>query len=254
MSQHLGDNGLSSAAQRFALPEGFEPTLATSVGKGLCFGSVDGRLLFTATDGKPLLLTEKVESGEAINGIATTGGWLGVTTREEITFSPFFPKPPEGRTTTVFRHGAHGISTTSSGAFIAALGRSGVMTIAPPVTTEKPITVHGPDSEAFYSYRADTLRISGAPDVLIIAARYAGLAFAEFRESAKTNVLTSVSFEGMDIIDFCPLFPGSGSRAVAVLAKDKTLVLFKDILTDRNPLTFQFETPQGSAYTVHAFH
>jgi len=263
MNGAFGDNGFPSAVQRFALPYGFETTWAGSfflgpaLGNGqiLCFGSDDGRLQFTTKDGVLLPLSGKISvSGEAINGVAATGGWLGVSTREEVVFWPFFPNSPTGREAVVFPHGAHGISATSSGAFIAPLGRSGIMTIAPPITIDKPITVHGPAKEYFYSYRAESLRVRGNPDVLVIAARFAGLAFAEFRESAETNVLTSVSFEGMDIIDFCPLFPGSESRAVAVLSKDKRLVLFKDILTDTNPLTFQFETPQGTAYRVLACH
>ena len=54
--------------------------------KSVCFGSADGKLLLTDEEGRLSDPLPATDSQEAINGLARTGDWLGVSTREDVTF------------------------------------------------------------------------------------------------------------------------------------------------------------------------
>jgi hypothetical protein len=89
---------------------------------GLCFGSEDGMVLFTDEQGRALSLPGKGSvSGEAVNGVACMGTWVAVSTRQEVNFLPL-PGTEGGHSFGVaFPYGAHGVSATPSGYFIAPL-------------------------------------------------------------------------------------------------------------------------------------
>src|SRR5947209_2557863 len=76
----------------------------------LCFGSEDGRILFTNTDGDQTLppFPANPETYEAVNGVAfLPGNEFAVSTRQEVTLLTLAPDGNASRT--VFRCGAHDV-------------------------------------------------------------------------------------------------------------------------------------------------
>jgi hypothetical protein len=71
-------------------------------------------LLFTDKEGRPFPpISRGTESGEAINGVARAGSWIGISTRQEVNFWPLAGTP--GHTKLVVSpFGAHGITSTGS--------------------------------------------------------------------------------------------------------------------------------------------
>jgi hypothetical protein len=238
---------------QIGFPDGFKVAWAgpNPIERGLCFGSVDGRILFTDEEGIALRPPRKGSfSGEAINGVARVDTWVAVTTRQEVTFYPLPGTEGPPSSALVFPHGAHGITTTPSGYFIAALGRTGIMAVRPPFGVETPVTVHGADDAGLYAYRVISLRSEGAGEVLACAARGGGIAAGKFSGSRQTHTMTTATFEDIDVVDICPLCAGKDSLAVAALGRDGSLVLSQDVLTDKTPVTMKFQTVQGVAYRV----
>jgi hypothetical protein len=62
--------------------------------------------------------------------------------------------------------------------------------------------------------------------------------------------LHTVQFHELDLVDVCSIAGPEKLRAVAAAGRDGSLVLFQDILTDRNPLTFKFSGVQGAVYRI----
>jgi hypothetical protein len=59
----------------------------------------------------------------------------------------------------------------------------------------------------------------------------------------------TVTYPRLDIVDICPLRPGT--PALAAVSRDCTLVLFQDVLNDRNPITLNFSPHfRGTAYRL----
>ena len=245
-------------------PQGFEVCWAGSHSlpypfpKGLCFGSLDGKILFTDEEGFPLSLPGKGSlapgegsaSQEAINGVACLGTWVVVTTRQEVNFWPL-PGTDGGHDVGfAFPYGAHDVTTTRSGYFIAPLGRTGIMVEEPPFRPETHVTVHCADKADFYVYRVVSLRSQAGGEVLTCACRLGGVAAGEFYGAKKKLPMTTATFKGLDVVDICPLDPRADSLAIAVLGRDGTLVLFQDVLRDKKPLTMKFSSVKGIAYRV----
>jgi len=251
---NLPENGhaLRPIVTSIPLPAGFEPTWAGPLaGHAFCIGSEDGRILFTNEIGKPMFgPTKASESGEAVNGVAMSGMWLATATRADVCFSPLARSEKGERESLVLPLGTHGIDATASGFFIAPLGQAGIMVASPPFTADGFITAYEPGKEGFYSYRAGCLRGANQTEVLITAGRLGGIGFTKFVGSDRQLVMTTATLEALDVVDFCPLFPGTESFALAVLGRDRRLLFIKDALTDKKPATFEFKTIEGVAYRV----
>jgi hypothetical protein len=234
-------------------PQGFEVCWAGPhpFQKGFCFGSLDGKIVFTDEIGAPLRPPGNGSiSSEAINGVVCAGTWIVVTTRQEVNF---WPRPgTEGghQFGFAFPYGAHDVITTSSGYFIAPLGRTGIMAVQPPFRLETPVTVYSFDKSDLYAYRAIGLRSHTGSEILACACRRGGIAAGEFLGTQQKLPMTTTTFKGLDVVDVCPLDPGAGSQAVAVLGRDGTLILSRDVLRDKKPLTMKFSSVKGVAYRV----
>jgi hypothetical protein len=234
-------------------PDGFEVCWA---GKhpfqdGFCFGSLDGRILFTDELGAPLMppVTGSV-SREAINGVARVGIWVAVTTRQEVNFKRLLGTLGAPTSGLAFPYGAHDITITPSGYFLAPLGQTGIMAVQPPFSPETPVTVHSADKAGLYAYRVISLRSQAGVEVLVCAGRLGGIAAGEFSGSRETHTMNTATFKGLDVVDICPLDPGADSLAVAALGRDGSLVLSQDVLQDKKPITMKFQSVKGVAYRV----
>ncbi len=218
---------------------------------GFCFGSDSGKLLFTDESGKVLDGPRKASaSGEAINGLAGSGGWLAVTTRAEVNF--FGPaRSSDGRAEgVVFPGGAHGVVTAPSGYFVAALGHSGILFVKPGSGAEDPITISNADKEGLSFYRVIALAGEQGEDLIVCAGRRGGIGVSSFRPDWEEHKLSNVTFDDLDIVDVCPIGSEQHPLAVAALANDGTIVLIRDVLHDRKPETRRFRVVEGIAYRV----
>src|SRR5205085_5417210 len=188
-------------------------------------------------------------TAEAINGVACINRWLTVSTRETVTF---WNLPSEKRKLdcVICPHGAHGVIATSSGSFLAPLGRTGIMAIRPPLDPSHAVTVIGGEAEGMSFYRLVSLRSQDGSEVLACAARFGGVAATEFRWDRDSQKLSTATFPGLDVVDVCAIGSDPRSLAVAAVGRDGTIVLTRDALHDKRPITLKFETVQGTAYRL----
>jgi hypothetical protein len=216
---------------------------------GLCFGSADGKLLFTDQDGDALApAMVSCHSPEAVTGVARVETWLAVANRKEITFWPLPGSAELPDSLTVFPHGAHGITATASGFFVAPMGNTGVLAARPP--SDAAGHAAGFAAEGVYVYRLVVLQPEPGREILACAVRSKGFAVGEFAPPPDGSHLRLASFHGLDIVDVCPSRPGENSVAVAALASDGRLILFRNALRDEVPVTLKYAEIEGSAYRV----
>jgi hypothetical protein len=187
------------------------------------------------------------EFREAINGVVSAGTWVAVSTRGDVNFWPL-PGTEGGHDDGfVLPYGAHGIGTTASGHVIAPAGRNGIMVVEPPFGPGTSVAALG--EEGLYIYRVISLLSPSGTEVLACAARTGGVAAGEF-SGPRTTTMRTATPSGLDVIDICPLGPGTKSLAVAALGRDGSVVLFRDVLTDEKPVTVKFKRVQGTAYRL----
>ena len=220
--------------------------------EGFCFGSEDGGLLFTDSAGVPLHREpDKVAlSGEAINGVAFIRNWMAISTRKEINL--FKGRRQEGQETLVTQipFGAHGVIASASGFFLASLGRAGLMFVQPADGPEQSVKISTP-AEALYVYRLIALRASNGQHIVACAARTGGVAAMKFEAEDQKQTLSLLTFDGLDVVDLCPLNAGENGTAAAAVARDGTLILFRDVLHDRQPATLRYPGAiKGTSYRL----
>jgi hypothetical protein len=219
------------------------------LGAGLCLGSTDGKLLLTDEQGRLSDPIPAIDSQEAINGIARAGDWLGVSTREDVTFHPL-----QGQGYATAPYGAHDIATTADGYFIAPLGRNGIMAVPTPVDREARLKAYSADEVDLYAYRLTILGSQIGAQVIACATRHGGIAAGEFAAEKQTMGLRIATHPGFDAVDICPLEPGTQSRAVAALGRDGTMFFFHDVLDNKKPIMMKFQRVHGVAYRILSAH
>ncbi len=235
---HFPDKFEACWGGEFSVPIPIIPAL-------FCFGSTDGELLFADQELSRLVESKGKGSvsGEAINGVAWLGTWAAVSTRQEVNFWSI--TDPHGG---YVPHGAHGISATASGYFIAPLGREGILIARPPFGDHVSLSAYTPGGGDLYIYRVINLRLQGGKEVIVCSARLGGIVAGEFSGSQETHTMRTAKFKNLDVVDACPLCPDS--PAVAALSRDGSLVLFGDVLTDKRPKTLKFHSVKGIGYRI----
>jgi hypothetical protein len=223
----------------FSVPDPLVPPL-------ICLGSVDGKLLFTDQEFGHTLKGKMnaSPSGEAINGVARIGNWVAISTRSEVNICA--TTKPGG---VILPHGAHGITASRGGYFIAPLGLAGVMT-ATPSENGVAFTSHTPGDGKLNVYRALCLRTTSGKEVLVCAARTDGIVVGSIDPSADANSMRIARFDGLDVVDICALTAGTGALPVAILGRDGSIILCRDVQSDRGTKTFKFQSVQGAAYRI----
>jgi hypothetical protein len=218
---------------------------------GLAVGSLDGRALFM--DGRGNAIGEPVKvsaSGEAINGVATFPKWLTASTRDEVNFWPV-PDTPVGESLGfTFPHGAHMVIAAAAGYFIASLGQTGIMVAKPPFGVGMSGKVHNTRAEGLYIYRLTIVGTEDGKEVLACASRTGGITTMDLSGPDEMRSMNTVTFEGVDFIDICPLAVGTASRAAVGLGLDGAMVLFSDIIDDKSPIMLKFDMLEGVAYRI----
>ena len=214
-----------------------------------CFGSEDGHIMFTNSDGfKVAELKEPCTSGEAVNGVAFIQNWMSVTSRKEITLSHLVPD--KGFKGAAFPIGAHGVVAGGNSFFFAPAGPAGMVFFRPAEVPEQNATISDSEAEPINVYHLITLQSSTGQEVIACACRQKGIGVMEFMGEDQPHKLNTMTFDGVDLIDLCPLNNSRGSLAVAAVSKDGAFHLFHNLLRDRNAKTIKFQTIQGTAYRL----
>jgi hypothetical protein len=245
----LGSRELISA-MRF---NNFEVSWAgASLKPGLfTFGSEDGRILFADSQGieqsKPVIFAP---SRESINGVAFLDQWMCVSTRNEILLWTPPRKPGEPSMAAPIPMGAHGVIAGYRGYFLAPLGRAGFLSCRPRTGAEQIVTVNSGPYEDAYFYRMISLQASDGQEIMASAARRGGVAAMEFGGEDQKHVLSTFTFNGLDVVDLCSLGRQTAPAAAAALGSDGTLILFRDVLRDRQPGTVRYQSVNGTAYRL----
>jgi hypothetical protein len=216
-----------------------------------CFGSEDGSLLFTDRDG---LVTHGPMpgsfSGEAINGVASFEGWLAVSTRAEVTTGKLCSDTEQPGGVVVFHHGAHGIAASPSGYFVAPLGRTGIMMLRAGSNPSDRVSVLTSNRPEIDFYRVIVLPGVKGRDVLVSACLRGGIGITEVEWGQEEYLMHVGTSEGMDVVDVAAIGSDSNSLAVAALGRDGTLMLVRDALQDKRPVTLKYKTVSGTAYRL----
>jgi hypothetical protein len=235
---HMPDFGISWAG-------------ANPFGEGFCFGSEDGNLVLTDTKGNPRSFLGKASaSGEAINGVAFSHNWLAVTTRKDINFIPIHLLNREDQGVIFIAGGGQDVVAAPSGQFVIPLGKTGIMLAKPGMTDKDPVTISNANGHGMNFSRIVVLKGGDQTELIVAAGRRGGVGFTSYKEGIQRQVLTTVKFNELDIVDVCSIRLGTNDRAVAAAGRDGSLVLFKDILADKNPVTFKFQRITGSVYRL----
>jgi hypothetical protein len=232
--------------------DGFEVSCAAPnpFRAGFAFGSDNGKMKFTDEAGTLLLDLNGSPSGESLNGIAGFGRSIAVSTRKEVALRTWRVEKPDLHTVSVVPHGAHGINATPGGYYVAPLGQAGIMMMKAESGPGDPVGVMTAENEDMYFYRVLARRGRGRKDLLVCATRRGGIGIAEVRWEDNTYNMRTATFSGLDSVDVCFVGGEPDSPAVAAVGLDGSIVLARDLLHDKNPVTMKFDTVQGRAYRL----
>jgi len=217
-------------------------------GQGIAFGAEDGRILLVNKDERIDKLLPAPGTDEAINGLAFLRDWVGISTRNEVLFVDVTPR--QHPTAVRAPYGAHGVIVGPDGNFVAPLGTTGLLVFRPMEGENLPITIKRPRKSELYFYRVISLTgLKGEP-VIAAATRRDGIAAMPF--DSPERGLHTLTFEGLDAIDLCPL--GRSTLAVAALGKDGTIMMCRDVIEEtlkrQASVTTRFPDIKGTAYRV----
>ncbi len=215
--------------------------------EGLCFGSDDGRFRTWADS-----LNDPVSpSAEAVNGVAFVHRAMAVSTRADVSFI-LFDETGRGHRV-VHDGGAHGVIAISSGAFVAPLGRNGLLTMKPIEGPEQILASCQVVGERTNFYKLVHCAGDGTTDLVVGACRTDGLAILELN-SLEDRIQPDRTYffrgSGVDVVDVCSLQTHGRPQAVAWLGIDRSIHLSKDILDDVPPTSFRIKQLQGKAYSI----
>ena len=240
--------------QSIHLPD-FDVTWAgpNPFGEGFCLGSEAGTLLFTDTQCRPLptkLLGQASQSGEAISGVAFSQNWLAVTTRKDINLIRHQQLDGQGLQAVAISGGAPDVVVAPSGNFVIPLGQAGVMFLKPGMSVDDRVTIRNAEKHDLNFCRVVALEGEKDNDMIVFAGRRGGFGFSDFQNGVRGQILHSVNFEELDVVDVCSMAIPNQPLAIAAAARDGSLLLFRDIRTDKEPLSLKFADVKGTVYRI----
>jgi len=88
-----------------------------------------------------------------------------------------------------------------------------MMSVKPAVGGQTPVTFTRSGKEGFIFYRVVSLPSSGGQTWLACAGRAGGVGVSEFwGEKEGEHKLSTVTFDGLDVVDVCPIGSGASPR------------------------------------------
>jgi hypothetical protein len=249
----ISNNDHESLNIREILLPGFDISWAgCSPGRpGYWFGSDDGRVQFMSLDGAELTGPYPIApSEEAVNGIAFAGGFMAVSTREDVTFLKA-PEPRRATTPrTVFHGGAHGVAGTHGGCIIAPLGRRGILLMDPEPESAQRVKTLKPADEALYIYKVVSLASPDRGEIIACAARRGGFATMPLAGVGSVNHGKKLRPAGVDFVDVAALDVDGFPFAVAALGLDCSIHFVSDLMGDQATTTLHLGATRERAYRI----
>src|SRR6185369_1395094 len=136
--------------------------------RGFFFGSTNGDAVPTDDDFRPIGTSmQRSASREAINGIAHSDEWVGVSTRADLNFWHARGKADP----VAIPQGGHQIAKTASGLFLAPIGRNGFLAASPPFVDGGEAKGYNSDRPGFYGYRLATFVAPETGEIVACASR-----------------------------------------------------------------------------------
>jgi hypothetical protein len=221
-------------------------------GPGYCFGSVDGRVQFTAFDGSETGTPYTIAPSEdAINGIAFAGSLMAASTRSEIVFLNV-PHLGEGHVErNVFDGGAHGVIGTPGGSIVAPMGRRGILRMGPKQAGAQPVTIMRPNVEALSIYKLACLASPDHGEVLACAARQNYFVAMRLTKEGVLDSGRGARLAGVDVVDVAALNVDGYPLAAVALGLDCSMHFVRDLFDDRTTTTLRHSDLHGErAYRI----
>jgi hypothetical protein len=215
-----------------------------------CFGTENGNVLFYKDNsGGPF--TDRYEMAEeAINGVAFYKNLIGVSTRGEVNIHRLLPGDGRFELIAAEPGGAHGISVTPDGLFVAPRGKAGLLRIQ--AGPNLPVRASFQDAkEATLNYYVlSSLGRSGNDDIFACAARTDGLLTITIDKNAPTSSIVGMNSPKVDFVDVCSIHSPEWPFAVAALCLDRSLIFVRNVLSEEKPRSLRFEGFRGTPYSI----
>lgn len=248
----FSDTGAEFASKLIRFPN-FDISWAGESGlgpKGFCFGSTDGRILFTDQDFRPIPpVYDAVQSGEAINGVAFAGDMMAITTRAELRLARIEDSEIAKCPQPSYPGGAHGVIATPSGMIVAALGTNGHF-VTGRARDGLHMVVIKAEGVGPYCYEVASLGTTADGELLISAARREGFTTLEISHDWKSASLRGLRLPGADVISVCSLHSEQHPFAAAALGIDQSILLTRDVLASRPVSLLPMPNALGKAYKI----
>ena len=218
---------------------------------GFCFGSDDGRLRFTDEEGKGAGPTfPQVASREAINGVAFHETCLAVSTRADVTLFLMNDGHAKSVSAAEVSVGAHGVIATQSGYFIAPSGAGGLRFLKSDDAINGTGELRIVSSKNINWYRVIALPRTKGEEILICALRQGGIGTGTFNGNLEEFHMSGAWYDGLDVVDICPLDLQSSAVPFAALGRDGTLILVRDAHSLNGQLMVKHQPVKGTAYRI----
>lgn len=215
--------------------------------QGVCIGTDTGEVLFpdpisaAETQGNMAGVFAAIE---AVNGVAFSGDFIGVSTIGEIAIGERSEFGHKTRHT--FDRGAHGIIAAAHGGFFACLGDDGVLFIDPNKNQTTPLQI---SSFPTYFYKIASIHVNDRYETFIAAMGDHGLLNFSHGPAGFDNKCRIFQGNKIDFIDVCSIANSNYPFAFAALGNAGKLILCKDIKT-QNASHFDFGFTHHTAYEM----
>jgi len=217
---------------------------------GLCFGSEDGRLRFADRDGRNGWLLDWIaDSGEAINGVASVGRMMAVSTRSDVAFLDLNPHERGGESPKIYEGGAHGVIATAAGGFVAPLGPDGLLSMMPAYGSAHPMRVSKFPGREINLVKLTRLSGDAQADYFGGAARRDGLLAVHMGEGGPIGSRYFTAPD-LDIVDVCSMPSQEWPFAAVGLGADRSFHFCRNLPAEGPVWTLSFGALRGAAYTI----
>ena len=227
------------------------------IGQGLetssrFFGAFEGSFydVKKAVNGKSWTTPFYRDGLDAVNGAATLGEFLAVTSRSEIRlFGRDKPVRADDRSGLgKFLFGGHGVTAIQGlSTFLVSLGSHGLARIVP---VRKQVVAHLFDSFSIgiNFYKAARVGVVADGELVATACRKSGVGVLVLNKERLREFSRLRPFGGLDIIDIHPLRTPRLPRALLALSRDGTICFTPDILNSNKVTAIKPTVPMSEAY------
>lgn len=216
---------------------------------GLCFGSDDGRIKVTGADGRdgrtPVAIAD---SGEAINGVATAGQMMAVSTRCEMVLLDLNPDARGREPAKIYEGGAHGV-VAAAGGLLAPLGPDGLLSMLPAYGPAHPMRVFEFLEMSINLVKVAHISGDAGADFFAGAARRDGVLSIRVGREGPID-FGNFAARDLDVVDVASLHSPGWPFAAVALGADGSFHFSRDLREAGPSRALRPGGLSGAAYTV----